>query len=400
VGGSPHFLVRGSGARVVDADGNRFIDCVGSWGPLILGHAPRRVVQAITRAAARGSTFGAPTPAETDLAALIRSAVPSMERLRLTSSGTEAVMSAVRVARGATRRDLVLKFDGGYHGHADGFLSKGGSGLATLGIPASAGVPAAVAALTLTARYNDLADVAAHFRRHGRRIAAVVVEPVAGNMGVVLPRPEFLPGLRRLCDRHGAMLVFDEVITGFRVGWGGAQELYGVRPDLTTLGKIVGGGLPLAAYGGRADLMALVAPDGPVYQAGTLSGNPCAVAAGLAALTELKRLRPWNELARRMRSLGEGLQDAADAARVPLRVNAVGSMATAFFTDREVVDWESAASANTRRYARFFHGMRTRGVLLAPSQFEAAFVSTAHTPAVIRQILRAAGPSLVAARGR
>jgi glutamate-1-semialdehyde 2,1-aminomutase len=394
VGGVPRFLVRGRGPYVWDADGNRYADFVGSWGPLVLGHAHPKVVAAIAHAARNGSTFGAPTAAETRLAELIRDAVPSMQKLRLVSSGTEAVMSAVRVARGFTKRDLVLKFEGGYHGHADGFLAKGGSGLATLGIPASGGVPRAVAGLTLTARYNDLASVERHFRKRGRAIAAVVVEPVAGNMGVVLPAPGFLEGLRRLCDRWDALLVFDEVITGFRVGWGGAQGLYGVRPDLTTLGKIAGGGLPLAAYGGRADALSLVAPDGPVYQAGTLSGNPCAVAAGLATLRELRRLNPWREMARSMRLFGEGLEDAARAARVPLQVNAVGSMATAFFADTPVTDWDSASRSDTKRYASFFHAMLDRGVMLAPSQFEAAFVSAAHGEGLVERAVRAARRAL------
>ncbi|MBI2920472.1 MAG: glutamate-1-semialdehyde 2,1-aminomutase [Planctomycetes bacterium] len=396
VGGTPRFLVKGRGPHAWDADGNRYIDLVGSWGPLILGHAPPAVVKAIAGAAARGSTFGAPTPAETELAEEIRRAVPSMQKLRLVSSGTEAVMSAVRVARGFTKRELVLKFDGGYHGHSDGFLSKGGSGLATLGIPASAGVPAAIAGLALTARYNDLASVEAYFRKHGRRIAAVVVEPVAGNMGVVVPCEGFLEGLRRLCDRWGSLLLFDEVITGFRVAYGGAQALLGVKPDLTTLGKIIGGGLPLASYGGRADIMSLVAPDGPVYQAGTLSGNPCAVAAGLALLRELRRLNPWAALEARGRRLAEGLLDAARRARVPITVNAVGSMMTAFFAPGLVTDWDSAAKSDTKRYSAFFHAMLQRGVMMAPSQFEAAFLSAAHSDAVVTQIIRAARAAMSA----
>ncbi|KAF0242768.1 MAG: glutamate-1-semialdehyde 2 [Planctomycetota bacterium] len=390
VGGIPRFLVRGRGAHVWDADGNRYVDFVGSWGPLILGHSHPMVVRAIARAAANGSTFGAPTAAETELAEEIRLSMPSMEKLRLVSSGTEAVMSAVRVARGFTKRDLVAKFEGGYHGHADGFLSKGGSGLATLGIPASAGVPKAVAALTLTAQYNSLKSVEALFRKRGRKIAAVVVEPVAGNMGVVPPEPSFLPGLRRLCNRWGALLIFDEVITGFRVAIGGAQALFGVRPDLTTLGKIVGGGLPLAAYGGRADVMALVAPDGPVYQAGTLSGNPCAVAAGLATIRLLRKQGLYRDLAQRMRRFGDALGEAARSAKVPLVINAVGSMATAFFQGGPVTDWASAARSDTKRYAKFFHAMLDRGVMLAPSQFEAAFISTAHFDRILDDVARAA----------
>ncbi|MCE9583352.1 MAG: glutamate-1-semialdehyde 2,1-aminomutase, partial [Planctomycetes bacterium] len=394
VGGTPRFIVRGKGPFVWDADGNRYTDFVGSWGPLILGHAPAPVVRAIANSAKRGTTFGAPTPAETDLAEEIRRAVPSMQKIRLVSSGTEAVMSAVRVARGFTKRDLILKFDGGYHGHSDGFLSKGGSGLATLGIPASGGVPAPIAALALTARYNDLKSVEALFRKHGKRIAAIVVEPVAGNMGVVTPAPGFLEGLRRACDKWDALLLFDEVISGFRVAYGGAQALYRVRPDLTTLGKIVGGGLPLAAYGGRADIMALIAPDGPVYQAGTLSGNPCAVAAGLATLSALRRANPYKELAKRMRVFGDGLGEAARKAGVAMTINAVGSMATAYFAEGPVTDWDSAAKSDAKRYARYFHAMLDRGVMLAPSQFEAAFVSVAHTDALIEDVVRAAAASL------
>jgi glutamate-1-semialdehyde 2,1-aminomutase len=390
VGGTPRFLARGKGPHVWDADGNRYVDFVGSWGPLILGHAHPKVVRAIARAAANGSTFGAPTAAETVLAEEIRLSMPSMEKLRLVSSGTEAVMSAVRVARGFTKRDIVVQFEGGYHGHSDGFLSKGGSGLATFGIPASAGVPKAVAALTMTTRYNFLAGVEALFRKHGRKIAAVVVEPVAGNIGVIPPEPGFLPGLRRLCDRWGALLIFDEVITGFRVSIGGAQSLFGVRPDLTTLGKIVGGGLPLAAYGGRADVMALVAPDGPVYQAGTLSGNPCAVAAGIATIRMLRRKGLYRDLAKKMRAFGDALGDAARSAKVPLVVNSVGSMATAFFQEGPVTDWPSASRSDTKRYSRFFHAMLDRGVMLAPSQYEAAFISATHTDRILEDVARAA----------
>ncbi len=390
VGGTPRFIARGKGAHVWDVDGNRYTDFVGSWGPLILGHAHPKVVAAIARAAANGSTFGAPTAAETVLAEEIRLSMPSMQKVRLVSSGTEAVMSAVRVARGFTKRDLVVKFDGGYHGHSDGFLSKGGSGLATLGIPASGGVPKAVAALALTAKYNDLKGVEALFRKHGKKIAAIVVEPVAGNMGVVPPESGFLEGLRRVCDRHDALLVFDEVITGFRVSIGGAQSLYGVRPDLTTLGKIIGGGLPLAAYGGRADIMGLIAPDGPVYQAGTLSGNPCAVAAGIATIRLLRRKGLYRDLATRMRAFGDALGDAAKSAKVPLVINSVGSMATAFFQDGPVTDWDSAARSDTKRYSRYFHAMLDRGVMLAPSQFEAAFVSVAHDGRTLDEAARVA----------
>lgn len=390
VGGAPRFIARGKGAHVWDEDGNRYTDFVGSWGPLILGHAHPKVVAAIARAASNGSTFGAPTAAETVLAEEIRLSMPSMQKIRLVSSGTEAVMSAVRVARGFTKRDLVVKFDGGYHGHSDGFLSKGGSGLATLGIPASGGVPKAVAALALTAKYNDLDGVEALFRKHGKKIAAIVVEPVAGNMGVVAPESGFLEGLRRVCDKYDSLLLFDEVITGFRVAIGGAQSLYGVRPDLTTLGKIIGGGLPLAAYGGRADIMGLIAPDGPVYQAGTLSGNPCAVAAGIATIRLLRRKGLYRDLATRMREFGDAIGDAAKSARIPLVINSVGSMATAFFQDGPVTDWDSAARSDTKRYARYFHAMLDRGVMLAPSQFEAAFVSAAHDGKTLDEAARVA----------
>src|SRR5262245_17424574 len=333
VGGTPFFVARAEGARIVDVDGRSYIDYLGSWGPLVLGHAPAAVVEAVTEAARRGTSYGAPTPGEVEMAELIARAVPSMEMVRLVSSGTEAAMSAIRVARGATGRDVILKFDGCYHGHADSLLVKAGSGGATFGVPDSAGVPAALAALTLTAPFNDLAAVERLLEAHLGRVAAVIVEPVAGNMGVVPPRPGFLEGLRELSRRPGALLIFDEVITGFRVAWGGAQARYGVRPDLTCLGKIIGGGLPVGAYGGSRDLMAHVAPLGGVYQAGTLSGNPLAVAAGLATLAALER----DDVYARLEALGArmeaGIRDAARAAGVPVTVNRVGSMLTAFFTD-------------------------------------------------------------------
>jgi glutamate-1-semialdehyde 2,1-aminomutase len=379
VGGEPFFVERAEGARLFDVDGRAYIDFVGSWGPLILGHAAKPVVEAVAAAAARGTSYGAPTVLEVRMAEEITRAYPSMEMVRLVSSGTEAAMSAIRVARGATGRDLLVKFDGCYHGHADSLLVKGGSGLATLGIPDSRGVPAALAGLTLTLPYNDLDAVRAAFRERGDAIAAVIVEPVAGNMGVVPPAPGFLQGLREVTQRHGAVLIFDEVITGFRVAYGGAQELYGVRADLTCLGKIIGGGLPVGAYGGRRDLMQHVAPLGGVYQAGTLSGNPLAVAAGLAALQVLADRRAYARLETLGAHLERGLRQAAAKAGAAMTVNRVGSMLTAFFTGTPVTDYASAKRADTARYGRYFHAMLERGIYLAPSQFEAAFVSLAHT---------------------
>ena len=397
VGGEPFFVARGEGARIWDVEGRSYLDFLGSWGPLILGHAAPTVVAAVTEAAARGTSYGAPTALEVEMAEAITAAYPSIELVRLVSSGTEAALSAIRVARGATGRELLLKFDGCYHGHSDSLLVKAGSGGATFSIPDSAGVPASLAQLTLTAAFNDLDGVRAIFRERGRKIAAVIVEPVAGNMGVVPPRLGFLEGLRELTKAHDAVLIFDEVITGFRVAYGGAQELYGVQPDLTCLGKIIGGGLPVGAYGGSRSLMNHVAPLGAVYQAGTLSGNPLAVAAGLATLARLRD----REVYRRLEALGSelerGLRDAAAKANVPLTVNRVGSMLTAFFCDGAVTDYASAKRADTKRYARYFHAMLERGVFLAPSQFEAAFVSLAHTDADIALAARAASEALAVA---
>jgi glutamate-1-semialdehyde 2,1-aminomutase len=394
VGGQPFFVARAQGARVWDVDGRSYLDFVGSWGPLILGHAAPAIVDAVIEAARKGTSYGAPTPGEVELAEAITAAVPSMEMLRLVSSGTEAAMSAIRVARGATGRDLIVKFDGCYHGHADSLLVKAGSGGATFSVPDSRGVPEAVARLTLTAPFNDLAAVRDLFRRHGDAIAAVIVEPVAGNMGVVAPRPGFLAGLAELTATSGSLLVFDEVITGFRVAYGGAQALYGVRPDLTILGKIIGGGLPVAAYGGRRDVMAHVSPLGGVYQAGTLSGNPLAVAAGLAMLRALREPDVYARLEALSARLESGLIAAAEKAAVPVRVNRVGSMLTAFFCADPVTDYASARRADTSRYARFFAGMRERSIALAPSQFEAAFVSLAHTDQDIAQAAAAAAETL------
>ncbi len=390
VGGTPFFVARAAGARIEDVDGRSYVDFLGSWGPLILGHAHPSVVEALGDAARRGTSYGAPTEGEVEMAALIARTMPAMEMMRLVSSGTEAAMSAIRLARGATGRDLVVKFDGCYHGHADSLLVKAGSGGATFGVPDSGGVPAALAALTVALPFNDLDAVSRLMAARGHEVAVVVVEPVAGNMGVVPPAPGYLQGLRDLCTRHGALLLFDEVITGFRVGPGGAQARYDVRPDLTCLGKIIGGGLPVGAYGGRRDLMEQVSPLGPVYQAGTLSGNPLAVAAGLATLRALDDPAVYERLDTLGARVETGLVDAARRAGVPLTVNRVGSMLTAFFTDAPVTDLASAKRSDTARYARFFHAMLERGVFLAASQFEAAFVSLAHTDDDLEAAARAA----------
>ena len=378
VGGSPLFIKRASGATLEDVDGNRYIDYVMSWGPLIHGHAPKGLVQAIARAARDGTSFGAPSPLEVALAERVTRLMPSLERVRFVNSGTEAAMSALRVARAATRRDGVIKFQGCYHGHADAFLVQAGSGGLTFGVPDSPGVTAGASADTLIASYNELASVQAVFAAHRDRIAAVIVEPIAGNMGVIPPAGGFLRGLRELCTAHGALLIFDEVISGFRAAAGGAQATTGIRPDLTCLGKIIGGGLPVGAYGGRADLMELVSPSGPVYQAGTLSGNPLAMTAGIWCLDRLPP-KLYSRLAALGTRLAGGLADAARDAGVALQVNAVGSVLTPFFTDQPVRDYASATSADTRRYARFFREMLARNVYPPPSQFEAWFLSAAHT---------------------
>jgi glutamate-1-semialdehyde 2,1-aminomutase len=399
VGGHPLFVKKAAGAALVDVDGNRYIDYVMSWGPLIHGHAPRGLVRALAAAAKNGTSYGAPSPLEHQLGERVRALMPSMELVRLVSSGTEAAMSAVRVARAFTGRDKVLKFEGCYHGHADAFLVKAGSGATTLGTPTSPGVPKHVAEDTLLACYNDLASVDAVLRDHRGTMAAVIVEPIAGNMGVVPPADGFLAGLRNRCSAHGIVLVFDEVISGFRATAGGAQAVYGVRPDLTCLGKIIGGGLPVGAYGGRADIMRLVAPAGPVYQAGTLSGNPLAMTAGLWALD---RLTPklYATLAARGRQLAAGLAQAARAARVPLQVNAFGSLLTPFFVDAPVRDYDSALRADSEAYGRFFRGMLARGVYPPPSQFEAWFISAAHSERDIARTIEAAEGAMREARRR
>ena len=394
VGGEPRFIARGEGPRVWDVDGHEYLDFVASWGPLILGHAPPAVVEAVAVAASRGTSYGAPTAQEVELAAMITAAYPSMEMVRLVSSGTEAAMSAIRLARGATGRELLVKFDGCYHGHADSLLVKAGSGGATFGVPDSRGVPAALAQLTLTLPFNDLGAVRELFRARGAEIAALVVEPVAGNMGVVPPAPGFLAGLREITTAYRTLLIFDEVITGFRVAYGGAQELYGVRPDLTCLGKIIGGGLPVGAYGGPRAIMEHVSPLGGVYQAGTLSGNPLAVAAGITTLRALEGGKVYGRLEALGARLERGLAEAADKAGVPLTINRVGSMLTAFFCAGAVRDYAGARAADTARYARFFHAMLERGVALAPSQFEAAFVSLAHSESDIDLAARVAAQAM------
>jgi glutamate-1-semialdehyde 2,1-aminomutase len=389
VGATPIFIERARGAQIEDADGRKYIDYVMSWGPLIHGHAPRGLVKALAQAAARGTSFGAPTELETRLAQRVALLMPSMERVRFVSSGTEAAMSAVRVARAATGREKIVKFEGCYHGHADPFLVKAGSGALTLGVPTSPGVPPAATADTLVARYNDITSVEQLVNGNRGTIAALIVEPIAGNMGLVPPQPGFLEGLRALCDREGIVLVFDEVISGFRASTGGAQKLYGVKPDLTVLGKIIGGGLPVGAYGGRAKLMDLVAPAGPVYQAGTLSGNPLAMTAGLWSLENLSA-RLYKHLAGLTASLAAGLADAARNAGVPLQVNALGSLLTPFFTDRPVRNFEAAITADTARYGAFHRAMLARGIYLPPSQFEAWFLSGAHTQRHVDATIRAA----------
>jgi glutamate-1-semialdehyde 2,1-aminomutase len=389
VGATPLFIRRAHGARLQDVDGATYIDYVMSWGPLIHGHAPPGLVRALARRAALGTSYGAPSPLEVELGERVRELMPSLQRVRFVNSGTEAAMSAIRVARAATGRERIVKFEGCYHGHADAFLVRAGSGALTLGVPTSPGVTRGAAADTLIASYNDLDSVQRLFEANRGAIAALVVEPIAANMGVVPPAAGFLQGLRDACTAHGALLIFDEVISGFRAGPGGAQRLYGITPDLTCLGKIIGGGLPVGAYGGRADLMELVAPAGPVYQAGTLSGNPLAMAAGLWSLSRLTP-KVYRALQARGTRLAAGLAEAARSAGVPLHVNAMGSVLTPFFVDRPVRDFQSATAADTSRYAAFFRGMLARGVYGPPSQFEAWFLSAAHTTADVDRTIAAA----------
>ena len=394
VGGQPLFIARGEGPYLFDIDDNRYLDYIGSWGPLILGHAHPRVVAAATEAVHQGASFGAPTERESELAELIIQAVPSIEMVRMVSSGTEASMSAIRLARGFTGRDVIVKFAGCYHGHVDSLLVQAGSSATTLGVPNSPGVPKGCTQDTLSLPYNDAQALADAFTRRGAEIAGVILEPVAGNMGLVTPSPEFLAALRRLTQQHGALLIYDEVMTGFRLAYGGAQALLGQTPDLTVLGKIVGGGFPVGAYGGRADIMKRVMPAGPVFQAGTLSGNPVAMAAGVATLRELKETSPYAELDRRTKLLVEGLRQEARAAGVPHTLNQVGSMWTLFFAPGPVTDYESAKTSDTGRFAKFFWAMMDRGVYLPCSQFEAAFTSVLHTEEHLRETIAAARAAL------
>ncbi len=394
VGGEPLFVDRGEGARVWDVDGNEYVDYVCSWGPLVLGHAHPGVVAAVTEAAGRGMSFGAPTERENTLAEMVSSGIPSMERVRFVSSGTEAGMSALRLARAYTGRDKIVKFEGGYHGHADALLVSAGSGAAAHGVPTSAGVTASFARDTLVADYNDIASVEAHFEAAPGEVAAVIVEPVAANMGVVPPAPGFLEGLRGIASREGALLVFDEVVTGYRVGHGGAQALYGVTPDVTTLGKIIGGGMPVGAYGAAKEIMDAVSPVGPMYQAGTLSGNPVAMAAGARTLELLREPGVYEALEAAAARLADGLREAFAEAEVPLTINRVGSMMTLFFSDSDVTGWASVSASDKEAFGRFFHRMIEEGVYLPPSPFEAMFVSTAHTDVDVDATIAAARRAL------
>lgn len=396
VGAQPRFIQRADGCRLFDVDGNEYIDYVGSWGPMILGHRHPAVIAAIMEALDRGTSFGAPTDLELELACRVTEAVPSVEMVRMVNSGTEAAMSAIRLARGVTGRNLVIKFDGCYHGHADTLLVDAGSGVATLNIPGSPGIPESVVRHTLSLPYNDPERVRTVMAQQGPQVAAVIVEPVAGNMGMVPPAPGFLETLREVTREYGSLLIFDEVMSGFRVAYGGAQSLYGIRPDLTCFGKIIGGGLPVGAYGGQRAIMSQIAPDGPVYQAGTLSGNPVAMAAGLATLAQLRQPGVYETLENRSRRLAEGLAAAAGRHGVAASFNRVGSMLGMFFTDQAVTDFESAKRSDLARFARYYRRMLDAGIYLAPSQFEAGFVSLAHDDAAIDRTLAAADAALAA----
>ncbi|MFV1956508.1 MAG: glutamate-1-semialdehyde 2,1-aminomutase [bacterium] len=389
VGGEPLFISRAFGSKIVDADGNIYIDYVGSWGPMIVGHAHEEVLTAIADAAQKGTSFGAPTEMELTLARMVIEAVPSMEMVRMVNSGTEATMSAIRLARGVTGRDKIVKFNGCYHGHADGLLVKAGSGVLTLGIPDSPGVPEDYAKNTLVSEYNNLDSVKVHFDRNPEEIAAVILEPVPGNMGVMVPVDGFLAGLRKLTETTGALLIFDEVMSGFRVALGGAQELFGIDPDITTLGKVIGGGLPVGAYGGKARYMTQMAPEGPIYQAGTLSGNPLAMAAGIATLNILNRPGTYESLEKTSAALAEGLAEVNSSLGVKLAFNRVGSMFTTFFTEGSVTDFAAAKSSDTEKFGAYFMAILEEGVYLAPSQFEAAFVSLAHTDKDVTRTIEA-----------
>ncbi|MBT3268105.1 glutamate-1-semialdehyde 2,1-aminomutase [Candidatus Poribacteria bacterium] len=396
VGGTPVFFDRGEGSKLYDVDGNAYIDFVGSWGPLVLGHCARPVTDAVTAALAKGTSFGASTAAEVRLARLIVDAVPSIERVRLVNSGTEATMSAIRVARGFTGRSKIIKVTGCYHGHADHLLVEAGSGATTFGVPTSSGVPADFAGQTLLVPFNDTAAVADVLARHGDDVACMILEPIAGNMGLVPPNPGYLSELRALTEKHGALLVFDEVMTGFRVSYGGAQELYGVTPDMTCLGKIVGGGLPVGAYGGRKDIMACVAPEGPVYQAGTLSGNPLATAAGIAMLEEMAKDGVYERLEQTAASIADGLSQATEAAGESVHIARVGSMVCMFFAAGPVSNYADATKSDTARYGRYFHALLDRGVYMPPSQYEVFFISLAHGPSDVAEAIQAMGEALAA----
>jgi len=394
VGGEPLFIKSAKGSKIFDADGKVYIDYVLSWGPMILGHSHPVVTAALKKAITNGTSFGAPTELEITLAKMVKKAFPSIELVRMVSSGTEATMSAIRVARGYTRRDKIVKFEGGYHGHGDSLLVKAGSGVATFGLPDSPGVPADLAKLTITIPYNDVAAFKHIASHEGDQIACLIVEPVAGNMGCVPPEPGFLEGLRQVCDQYGIILIFDEVMTGFRVAYGGAQQLYKIKPDLTCLGKVIGGGLPVGAFGGKRAIMENIAPIGPIYQAGTLSGNPLAMTAGIETLKRLSKPGVYKVLEKSSADLQKGLGDAAEEAGVPITFNRVGSMFTGFFTDRKVKDFASAKTSDTERFGKYFLSMLKNGINLAPSQFEAAFLSLAHTKTDIHKTIEAARKGL------
>jgi glutamate-1-semialdehyde 2,1-aminomutase len=394
VGGEPLFIRKAKGSKIVDADGKTYIDYVLSWGPMILGHTHPRVTAALKKAISNGTSYGAPTELEITLAKMVKKAIPSIELVRMVSSGTEATMSAIRAARGFTGRDKILKFEGGYHGHGNSLLVKAGSGVATFGLPDSPGVPADLAKLTLTVGYNDLAAVKELAAREGERISCIIVEPVAGNMGCVPPQPGFLEGLRQVCDQYGIVLIFDEVMTGFRVAYGGAQQLYKIKPDLTCLGKVIGGGLPVGAFGGRRDIMGMIAPIGPIYQAGTLSGNPLAMVAGIETLKLLSKPGVYKALEKTSAGLELGLRTASAESGIPVTFNRVGSMFTGFFTDRKVTDFASAKTSDTVRFGKYFLSMLRNGVNFAPSQFEAAFLSLSHSRADINRTVEAARKSM------
>jgi glutamate-1-semialdehyde 2,1-aminomutase len=396
VGGTPLFIERAEGCRIFDVEGNDYIDYVGSWGPMIVGHAHPKVIEGLTRALSRGTSFGAPTELEIELARMVVEAVPSIEMVRMVNSGTEATMSAIRVARGYTGRDKIIKLEGCYHGHADGLLVKAGSGATTLGVPTSPGVPADYARNTITAPYNDLNAIEEIVSKEGNQIACIILEPLPGNMGVIPPKPGYLEGLRKLTAEKGIVLIFDEVMSGFRVAYGGVQERYGVRPDLTTLGKVIGGGLPVGAYGGKKEIMEQVSPSGPIYQAGTLSGNPLAMTAGIETLKILSRSGTYEILEKKTKMLCKGIESAFEKAGVPAFHTQVGAMFCTFFTGEEVTDYESASRSDTKRFGTYFHQMLTNRVNLAPSQFEAAFMSLAHTDEDIQQTIEACEKSLKA----